>query len=206
MKTFFTPDSKIRQVHFIRNAGGSSRTDRFTAFYPFFAILAILFFINLPLSASDIETYYGPSDRLAERVINLYDQAEKTIYIACFNITYRPIVKALVRAKRRGVDVRVITDHGQTENNNTHRAVSSLLEAGIPVKINRHDGLMHIKQAVIDGRVNTSGSFNQTWSANKINDERLDIIQDPENSKKAREKFLSMWKDSERFGDLAPGF
>ena len=65
---------------------------------------------------------------------------------------------------------------------------------------------MHLKQVVIDDGVNTTGSFNQTRSADNFNDERLDIISDPANSHKAKEKFLSMWNDQERFKELKEGF
>ncbi|HXN07700.1 MAG TPA: phospholipase D-like domain-containing protein [Nitrospiria bacterium] len=152
--------------------------------------------------ASDIQTFYGPEGHLADRIALLYDEARKSIYVACFNITSQPLSKALIKAKIRGVDVRVIIDRGEYENNQTHRAVSMLVKAGIPVKTNRHEGLMHIKQAVIDGQINTSGSFNQTWNADHVNDERLDLITDAGNSKKALEKFLAMWGDTDRFEEL----
>jgi phosphatidylserine/phosphatidylglycerophosphate/cardiolipin synthase-like enzyme len=71
--------------------------------------------------------------------------------------------------------------------------------AGIPVRINQHDGLMHLKQVVIDDEVNTSGSMNHTTSGNRYNDERMDIITDHAISVKAREKFLSMWNDQARY-------
>jgi phosphatidylserine/phosphatidylglycerophosphate/cardiolipin synthase-like enzyme len=41
--------------------------------------------------------------------------------------------------------------------------------------------------------------MNQTTSGNRYNDERLDIIRDHVITVKAREKFLLLWKDQERF-------
>jgi phosphatidylserine/phosphatidylglycerophosphate/cardiolipin synthase-like enzyme len=41
--------------------------------------------------------------------------------------------------------------------------------------------------------------MNQTTSGNQYNDERMDIIRDHAITVKAREKFLSLWKDQERF-------
>ena len=43
--------------------------------------------------------------------------------------------------------------------------------------------------------------MNQTGSGNRYNDERLDVFTDPVTSAKARDKFLAMWKDTERYGD-----
>ena len=52
---------------------------------------------------------------------------------------------------------------------------------------------------VIDDHINTSGSANHTTSGNRYNDERLDVITDARLTAKAREKFLAMWNDHERF-------
>jgi phosphatidylserine/phosphatidylglycerophosphate/cardiolipin synthase-like enzyme len=172
----------------------------------FLLFFSLAFFQTQPVFGSEIESYYGPEEHLQDRMISLYQTAEKSIYISCFTITSWPIVKTLIKAKKKGVEVKVITDSGELENKNTRNAVKALLNAGIPVKINRHEGLMHIKQAVIDDSVNTSGSFNQTWSAKNLNDERLDIISDRANSHKAKEKFLSMWNDQVRFKELKEDF
>ena len=82
-----------------------------------------------------------------------------------------------------------------------HTALRTLRLAGIPIRVNHHDGLMHLKQVVIDDEVNTSGSMNHTTSGNRYNDERLDVITDRTISVKAREKFLSMWNDHARFAE-----
>jgi len=111
------------------------------------------------------------------------------------------VVKALVAAKKRGVDVRIITDRGKLDDRNQRAALDTLRLAGVPIKINRHDGLMHMKQVVVDDRVNTSGSMNQTSSAAFYNDERLDILHDAASTQRAKEKFLKMWTDHTRYED-----
>jgi phosphatidylserine/phosphatidylglycerophosphate/cardiolipin synthase-like enzyme len=108
-------------------------------------------------------------------------------------------VKSLVEARKRGIDVRIITDRERATDEKQQVALSTLRMAGIPIKVNRHDSSMHLKQVVIDDEVNTNGSMNHTTSGNRYNDERLDVIRDRAISIKAREKFLSMWKDEERF-------
>lgn len=118
-----------------------------------------------------------------------------------YGLTAPAVVKSLVEAKRRGVDVRVITDRERLTDPKQQRALNTLRLAGVPVRINRHDGLMHMKQAVIDDRINTSGSANYTTSGNRYNDERLDVITDAAVTTKARRKFLSMWNDQARFED-----
>jgi hypothetical protein len=150
-------------------------------------------------NAADIETYYAPENLPGDRLVTLYDHARRYIYVAVYTITFPPIVKALIEAKKRGVDVRVITDRGQGNDPKQQRALELLHSAGIPIRVNQHDGLMHLKQVAIDDEINTSGSMNQTTSGHRYNDERLDVIADRAISIKARDKFLAMWDDQTRY-------
>lgn len=149
--------------------------------------------------AQTIEIFYAPEDRPGDKLVGIYEKAERYIYIAAYGITYRPGVKALVKAKQRGVDVRVITDEERLKDKHQLRALYVLQRAGIPIKVDEHDGLMHLKQVVVDDTINTTGSMNLTTSGNRYNDERLNVITDPHTTAKAREKFLAMWKDSARY-------
>ncbi|OQW32425.1 MAG: hypothetical protein A4C66_13510 [Nitrospira sp. HN-bin3] len=151
------------------------------------------------VSAGSIEVWYGPEDRPLEHLVRVYDRAKRYIFVASYGFTSPLSVKALVEATRRGVDVRILTDRERLNDPKQRAALSALREAGISIKINQHDSLMHLKQVVVDDEVNTSGSMNQTTSGNQYNDERLDIIRDHAITVKAREKFLSLWKDQERF-------
>jgi phosphatidylserine/phosphatidylglycerophosphate/cardiolipin synthase-like enzyme len=92
-----------------------------------------------------------------------------------------------------------LTDQERTLEVKQHSALRTLRLAGIPIRVNQHDGLMHLKQVVIDDEINASGSMNHTTSGNSYNDERMDIITDPGISRKARDQFLSMWNDHVRF-------
>lgn len=164
-------------------------------------LLAVLFGANPDLTTAAVEVWYGPDDRPLEQLVQRYDRAKRYIFVAVYGLTSPLSVKALVGAKKRGVDVRVLTDRQRLDDPKQQTALSVLREAGIPIKINRHDALMHLKQVVIDDEVNTNGSMNQTTSGNRYNDERLDIIRDHAITVKARERFLLLWKDQERFQD-----
>lgn len=164
-------------------------------------LIAVLFGASPDLTIAAVEVWYGPEDRPLEQLVQRYDRAKRYIFVAVYGLTSPLSVKALVGAKKRGVDVRVLTDRQRLNDSKQQTALSALREAGIPIKINRHDALMHLKQVVIDDEVNTNGSMNQTTSGNRYNDERLDIIRDHAITVKARERFLLLWKDQERFQD-----
>ncbi|MBA5870126.1 MAG: hypothetical protein GDA68_09030 [Nitrospira sp. CR2.1] len=164
------------------------------------AVLGLVCLTDIPVCASaTIDVYYAPEDHPVDRVVHLYDRATRYIYVSVYGLTAPSVVKALVDAKHRGVDVRVITDRERLNDPKQHRAVKTLRLAGVPIRVNRHDALMHLKQVVIDDAINTSGSANHTTSGNRYNDERLDVITDAQLTAKARDKFLALWNDHERF-------
>jgi phosphatidylserine/phosphatidylglycerophosphate/cardiolipin synthase-like enzyme len=146
-----------------------------------------------------VEVYYGPDDAPLDRLTALYRHATRYLYVAAYGLTSPRAVEAMVAAKKRGVDVRLITDRQRTEDVKQRTALHTLHLAGIPILVNEHDGLMHLKQVVIDDEVNTTGSMNHTTSGNRYNDERLDIITDHAITVQARDKFLAMWKDRTRY-------
>lgn len=165
---------------------------------PVIVCLALLLQAHSVFSAN-VEVLYAPHDAPLDRLVTLYQQAKHYIYVSVYGLTYPRAVQALVAAKKRGVDVRMLTDQERTLDAKQYTALQTLRLAGIPIRINQHEGLMHLKQVVIDDEINTSGSMNHTTSGNLYNDERMDIITDRAISLKAREQFLSMWDDRDRF-------
>ena len=153
------------------------------------------------VSSANVEVLYAPHDAPLDRIVTLYQQAKRYIYVSVYGLTYPRAVEALVAAKKRGVDVRMLTDQERTQEVKQHSALRTLRLAGIPIRVNQHEGLMHLKQVVIDDEINTSGSMNHTTSGNSYNDERMDIITDHVISLKAREQFLSLWNDRARFAE-----
>ena len=151
------------------------------------------------VASANVEVLYAPNDAPLDRIVTLYQRAKRYIYVSVYGFTYPRAVKALVAAKKRGVDVRMLTDQERTQEIKQHTALQTLRLAGIPIRVNQHEGLMHLKQVVIDDEISASGSMNHTTSGNSYNDERLDIITDHAVSLKAREHFLSLWNDHARF-------
>ena len=166
------------------------------------SLCLVLLMLSVPVGAgwtATVEVYYSPDDAPLDRLVMLYGHARRYLYVAVYGLTSPRAVEAMVAAKKRGVDVRLITDRQRTEDVKQRTALHTLDLAGIPILVNEHDGLMHLKQVVIDDEVNTSGSMNHTTSGNHYNDERLDVITDHALTVKAREKFLAMWNDHTRY-------
>lgn len=109
-----------------------------------------------------------------------------------FLISSYPISEELIKAKARGVDVRLII-----EANHAHQKYSrhkKLREANIPIKVENWGGKMHAKLAVIDDKTIIVGSTNWTKSGFKYNDENLVIYNNISYwAKFLKNEFLLSW-------------
>ncbi|MFT9057836.1 MAG: phospholipase D-like domain-containing protein, partial [Ethanoligenens sp.] len=79
------------------------------------------------------------------------------------------------------------------------KALNVVKAAGIPIKINSHTGIMHLKVSIIDDSVTTTGSFNYTKSAQSVNDENLVVINNMQISQQYEAQFTRMWSDTTDF-------
>ncbi len=129
--------------------------------------------------------YFSPEDQVERRLIGFIEKEKESISVAIYCMTHRGIANALVEAKKRGVDVRVIVDRFSVKINSP---VKKMVEAGIPVYIwdpdagNRkkaHRPLMHNKFCVFGDDVVWTGSFNFTYEASRMHQENALVIRDP---------------------------
>src|SRR5712692_8882164 len=94
----------------------------------------------VPVSGAEIRACFAPPvaggcDPLAT-VLRTINGARTTIRIQMYSLTLQEIVSALVKAKRRGVDVRVIVDRSQLHEDRSDRfRVASLTSSGVPVLV-----------------------------------------------------------------------
>lgn len=110
-----------------------------------------------------------------EQVIRLIRDADYFVYFAVYTFTRSDIKDALLGAKYRGLVVRGLVDRDQTAGlPDQAKLVKELRDAGIPVAIDHHEGIMHLKVLVTD-KAYASGSYNWTTYATTINDEVLEI-------------------------------
>lgn len=107
------------------------------------------------------------------------DAAKSSIFIAMFTLTHNRLVDALIRAKERGVDVKLAIDR-YTARGASKKAVQRLSQANIDIYYSSGLPLLHHKWAYIDHNKMILGSTNWTESAfNKNQDILLFLEQIP---------------------------
>ena len=154
----------------------------------------MLFAISAPILAenfspqSNFAVCFTPGDNCSLVIANSIDQAKKEIFVAAYSFTDMHIAKALIKAKQRGVDVKVLIDRSQIDNNIF--AVSFLQKNNVYVKVDYQPAIAHNKTMIIDGTTVITGSYNYTYSANEKNAENVLIIQD----KNLTKLYIENWR------------
>ncbi len=141
--------------------------------------------------SADVEIYFSPNGGCQQAIINAIDNAEQKIDVAMYTFTEGDIAKALIAAKDRGVQVRVLLDGDNASG--SYSKATFLANNGISIKKETGSGLMHDKFAVLDDSVVLTGSFNWTANAEARNDENLLIIKSHEIAAKYAATFQTLW-------------
>lgn len=142
-----------------------------------FVSALVLLLFSIPASA-EIKILFSPDGGIRDEIIEQIDTSQKYIDIAMYSFTSEPIAEAIVRAKNRGIRVRILLDKLQAAG--AYSQYQYLLDSGIEVITDVHSGIMHNKIAIIDGRILLTGSFNWTKSAEEKNEENFLLFIDEE--------------------------
>src|SRR5439155_7672762 len=70
-------------------------------------------FSTLPVSPTPAEVFFSPNAGTSTRIVQEINQAQATIDIAMYSFTRDEITGALIAAKNRGVQIRVLADSSQ---------------------------------------------------------------------------------------------
>jgi phospholipase D len=143
--------------------------------------------ISASSAAFKIDLCFTPPSNCASLITDVIDRAKKTIYMQAYGLTHPEIINSLIKAKERGVEVRVLLDRSNLTQK--YSKVRELKEVGIEVGIDMVPGIAHNKIIIADNYITVTGSFNFTVSAAKRNVENVLIIRD---SNIAR-RYLKNW-------------
>lgn len=111
-----------------------------------------------------------------ESIIKSIRSAKKNIKIVMYLFTLEEIANELIRAKERGVDVKVVLSN-KNENEKIISILSSKCELFVDTRPNSW-GYLHSKFCIIDDSLVITGSFNFTANAVNNNRELLSISDD----------------------------
>ena len=155
----------------------------------------------------------GPQD-CAAVVVGEIDRATTSVLVLAYSFTHDGIAAALVRAKGRGLDVRVILDksnvcagaegpddeEAQACRRKGSRIAETLAKGGVAVRIDRRHAIAHSKVMIIDDRRVLTGSFNWTVAAATKNSENLVVLDGADVASLYAAEWAEHWSHSEPYG------
>jgi phosphatidylserine/phosphatidylglycerophosphate/cardiolipin synthase-like enzyme len=126
-----------------------------------------------------VQVAFTPWDNAEGMIVAGIRRAKHQILVQAFSFTSRALATALVAAKGRGVDVRVMADREQTFSGEASR-IPDLVRAVIPVALevryqSAHNKVMIIDAGTADAAVITR-SYNWTYAAQSKNAENVRIL------------------------------
>ncbi len=162
-----------------------------------------------PQANSSLKVFFSPDGGATRELVQLINSARKSVEVQAYSFTSKPIIKALIQAKERGVDVEIILDRSNVERKNyrTHtyrRLISPGLDAvytaGIPTYIDDRYLIAHNKVMVIDDHIIITGSFNFSYAAAHFNAENMLVIKNiPALVSRYQKNFVFHEKTSQRY-------
>jgi len=148
---------------------------------------------TLTIDGTEVDTYFSPDDGVLNALVPLLDSAQESIYFLAFSFTSNELGD-VVRAKAKaGLTVEGVMDAGQVVSNQGTE-YDPFKQAGLLVRKDGNEGLLHHKVFVIDGKIVAFGSYNFSKSAEENNDENLIIVYDEAIAQQFIQEFMRDWK------------
>lgn len=142
-------------------------------------------------AGAKIEVGFSPEGSAEALVLKVIDSTQKEIRMMSYSFTSPKVVKALVNAHKRGVDISLIADASNLTQKSGNAALSVLSEAGIGVRTISTYKIHHDKILVSDRKTLQSGSFNYSAAAAKSNSENVLVLW---NAPDVASTYLGHWK------------
>lgn len=130
---------------------------------------------------------------IGTELLSLLDRAERSVVIESpYLVPSRALKAALLRAKSRGVGVRILTNSLAVTDNLLAQAgyagrKDDVLEYGVELWEYTGPECLHAKSAVVDDRFLVIGSFNLDPRSEHLNTEVAVVVDDPESATRVRE-------------------
>jgi phosphatidylserine/phosphatidylglycerophosphate/cardiolipin synthase-like enzyme len=134
---------------------------------------------RLSIDGTPVEIYFSPDDGVAAHIVTLIQEAQESIHFMAYSFTSDDIGSAIISQAENGLIVSGVMDEGQV-GSNEGTEYDLFRQAGLDVRLDGIEGMMHHKVIIIDEKIVITGSYNFSASAENNNDENVVIIFSPE--------------------------
>jgi hypothetical protein len=124
-----------------------------------FLFLFSIWIFHDSLAMAEFETIFSPKEDIKTSIFKGIESTTLTLDLAIHEVTSFDMAEALLKAKQRGVKVRIITDSKQAKTK--FSKITYLVHQGIPVKVlgGKEKGLMNYRFAILDEQKVITGFY-----------------------------------------------
>lgn len=151
---------------------------------------------RITIDGTQLDVYFSPDDHVQAALVDLLDQAQKSINFLAYSFTADPLSDVIRKRAKAGVKVSGVMESEQVISN-IGSEFDVFKAAGLDIHLDGNKGQMHHKVMIIDGQIVVMGSYNFSASAEKTNDENVIIIYSPEIAGQYQKEFLRVYKASQ---------
>jgi phosphatidylserine/phosphatidylglycerophosphate/cardiolipin synthase-like enzyme len=151
--------------------------------------------------AIELRACFVPDEDCTALIVRSIEATKSELLVQAYGFTNAPIIQAVVNAKERGINVKIILDKMNEQKQYT--AASFLRNHGIEPLIDDKVAIAHNKVMVLDRRNVITGSFNFTKAAQQRNAENVLFVVDvPQIAEAYARNWQRRAEQSRRYGDF----
>jgi phosphatidylserine/phosphatidylglycerophosphate/cardiolipin synthase-like enzyme len=143
-------------------------------------------------AAGTVQVGFSPEGSAQQLVLKTINSAQSSLRMMAYSFTDPAVMKALIAARQRGVDVRIVIDADGNKGKASLAAMNLVTSAGIPLRTDGDFRIQHDKVIIVDNKSVETGSYNYTTSAAKNNSENALLIED---APELAAQYLTHWED-----------
>jgi phosphatidylserine/phosphatidylglycerophosphate/cardiolipin synthase-like enzyme len=164
------------------------------------ATTAVLLLMVNAAQASQVQVGFSPEGSAEALVVDVIQKADHQILLMGYSFTSPSVVKALIAAKHRGVDVQIVLDAHGNEGKSSKAAMNLISNAGIPLRLDAAYKIQHDKVIITDWQNVETGSFNYSSAAAHSNSENALVLWDaPDVAKTYTQHWQSRWDKGQAY-------
>jgi phosphatidylserine/phosphatidylglycerophosphate/cardiolipin synthase-like enzyme len=152
--------------------------------------------------AQRIEVAFSPEAGAEALVVKVIAGARQSIRLAGYSFTSPAVVRSLMEAKWRGVDVKIVIDDKGNRGQANLAAINLMVGADIPIRVISAYAIHHDKYIVVDAKTTETGSFNYSQAAAKSNSENVLVVWD---NLVVAGRYLQQWESRWKQGIAVEG-
>lgn len=112
------------------------------------------------IDTPSVKVGFSPEGSASALVLDTINSAESSIRMMAYSFTDPDVMHALAKAKKRGVDVRIVVDDKGNTNRASQEAMKYINLLDIPLRTVDAFPIHHDKVIIVDGNTVETGSYN----------------------------------------------